>query len=312
MDFRGELMRSVSTFLLCLCILTCTTSTGERTQAAKPAVKPDTLHADDGGMPDPVADTAAVAGGTFTTWGGSFPKSLNMWLDYNSFSKEVMDLMFEPLVTLHSIDNRPVGVLADSWSVSEDKKVFTFRIHPQAAWSDGTPVTAEDVQFYYDVIMDPKNMTSLFRVDLKRLKRPEIVDTKTIRCTANETHWSNFWTAAALTALPKHKWSSVDFNKQNFDFPVVSGPYRLKEVKKNRYVSLQRRPDWWGRIKKYNQYKYNFGLIKYKFMEDQTKALEAFKSGMFDVYAIYTAMIWIKQTNFDAVKKKPRRQTGRL
>ena len=267
------------------------------------ATSEGSVAVDQEGDVDPIADTNAKNGGTFTTWGSGFPKSLNQWLDYNSFSKEVTDLLFEGLVALHSTKNEPIGVLAESWSVSDDGKKFTFHIHPKAFWSDGTPVTAGDIQFYFDVIMDPKNMTSLFRVDLKRFKRPQIVDDKTILIEAQETHWYNFWTAASLTAFPKHIWKDVDFNKQNFEFPVVSGPYRLKTLEKNRYCLLERRDDWWGRCRKYNQGKYNFAFIKYKFMEDRNKALEAFKKGDFDAYPIYTSSIWMMQTDFKAVKK---------
>jgi microcin C transport system substrate-binding protein len=252
---------------------------------------------------DPIANPKAVKGGTYTSWGGSYPKSLNMFLDYNSFSVEITGMMFESLVALHSTKNEPVGILAESWEVSDDKKTFTFHIHPEAKWSDGKAITAEDIQFYYDVMMDPKNMTSLFRVDLKRFDRPEIIDDKTVRLVAREVHWSNFWTAGSMMAFPKHLWKTMDFNKQNFEFPVVSGPYRLKEVETNRYIILERRADWWGKIKKYNQYKYNFDNIKYKFMEDRNKALEAFKKGDFDVYSIYTAAIWANETQFEQVKK---------
>lgn len=261
------------------------------------------VELDSGGMTDPIANPDAQKGGTYTSWGSSFPKSLNMWLDYNSFSKEIMDLLFENLVVLHSTKNEPVGILAESWTISDDKKTFTFKIHPKARWSDGRPISAEDIQFYYDVMMNPKNLTSIFRVHLKRFDRPKIIDEKTIQITAKEAHWLNFWTAAEMYALPKHIWKDIDFNKQNFDFPVVSGPYRIKETMKNRYISLERRNDWWGSSKRYNQYKYNFKHVKYKFMEDRNKALEAFKKGIFDAYAIYTSSIWMKQTDFDAVKK---------
>ncbi len=261
------------------------------------------VELEEGGRFDPIANENAVKGGSYTTWGSSFPKSLNMWLDYNSFSKEIMELLFEGLATLHSTENEPVGILAESWEVSDDKRTFTFKIHPKAEWSDGTRITAEDVQFYYDVMMNPENLTSLWRVDLKRFERPEVIDSKTIRIRASEVHWSNFWTAAGLVAFPKHAWQGKDFNKQNFEFPVVSGPYRIKEVKKNRYVSLERRPDWWGRVRKYNHKKYNFNEVRYKFMEDRSKALEAFKKGVFDAYAVYTSSIWMKKTEFNEVEK---------
>jgi microcin C transport system substrate-binding protein len=295
-------------YILCIfCVISlfgCGEKKKEEGQGGSQSVIPtEKFVVEEKGEYDPIANPKAVKGGAYTSWGGSFPKSLNMFLDYNSFSKEITETLFEPLVEMHSTKNVPVGALAESWEISDDNKTFTFHIHPNAKWSDGKPITAEDVQFYYDVIMDPKNLTSLFRVDLKRFDRPQIIDTHTIRLVVNEIHWSNFWTAGSLFAFPKHLWKDVDFNKQNFEFPVVSGPYKLKEVQTNRYIILERRADWWGRVKKFNQYKYNFDYIKYKFMEDRNKALEAFKKGEFDAYPIYTAAIWANQTQFDQVKK---------
>jgi microcin C transport system substrate-binding protein len=128
------------------------------------------------GERDPIALENTNPGGTFITWGGSFPKSLNMFLDYNSFSATVMGLLYEPLISLHSTDNRPVGVLAETWEIGEDGMTFTFKIREDAAWSDGKPITSADIQFFYDVILDPANLTSLFRVSLKRFERPVALD----------------------------------------------------------------------------------------------------------------------------------------
>jgi microcin C transport system substrate-binding protein len=276
----------------------------EQGAGGRQAVKEEAVKVDTSGEVDPNANPQAVKGGTFTTWAGGFPKSLNMWLEYNSFIKDITDLMFEPLVDLHASENRWVGVLADSWTISPDQKVFTFHIDPRARWSDGKPVTAEDVLFFYDVIMNPKNLTSLFRVGLGRFNRPVVKDSLTIELTAKTVHWANFVEAGnTMTALPKHIWDGKDFNTLNFEIPVVSGPYRILEVKKDRSLTLQRRADWWGRAKKYNQNKYNFDYLKYRFMEDPTKVLETFKKGELDFITVNTAAIWAEKTRFDQVKK---------
>ena len=252
---------------------------------------------------DPIASKDARPCGAITLWGSAMPKSFNMWEDYNSFSAELMGMMFEPLVSLHSTEDREVGILADSWNVSEDGKTFTFHVDPRAKWSDGKSVTAEDVQFYYDVIMDEKNLTPIFKVGLSRFDRPEVVDSLTIKMTAKESHWGNFWEAAGMLAFPKHAWAGKDFNQIRYEFPVVSGPYKIKTFREDRYVELVRRADWWGFKKNWTRGKYNFEKIRYRFMNDQTKALEAFKKQDFNAYAIYTSSIWMKQTDFDAVKK---------
>ena len=252
---------------------------------------------------DPIASKDARPCGTITLWGSAMPKSFNMWEDYNSFSAELMGMMFEPLVSLHSTEDREVGILADSWNESEDGKTFTFHVDPRAKWSDGKSVTAEDVQFYYDVIMDEKNLTPIFKVGLSRFDRPEVVDSLTIKMTAKESHWGNFWEAAGMLAFPKHAWAGKDFNQIRYEFPVVSGPYKIKTFREDRYVELARRADWWGFKKNWNRGKYNFEKIRYRFMNDQTKALEAFKKQDINAYAIYTSSIWMKQTDFDAIQK---------
>lgn len=285
-----------------LCLSACGKKSGEEAPHAA-AIQDAPVQVEEKGDVDPIAVPGAVRGGSFATWAGPFPKSLNMWLAANSFSDQVSSLMFESLVEMHSTKDEPVGALAESWEISPDQKTYTFKIHPAAKWSDGKPVTAEDVQFYYDVIMNPKNLTSSFRVDLSRFARPEIVDEKTVRIVAQEPHWKNFWAAAGFFAFPKHAWADKDFNQINFEFSVVSGPYALGEVKMDRSIELKRRGDWWGRVKKYNANKFNFDYLVFKAMEDRVKALEVLKKEEFDAYAIYTAKIWADQTNFSQVQK---------
>jgi len=296
-------MKKLPVLLFVFILAACGKPSGVLPNASLSAVKEAPVQLEAGGEFDPVAVEGAKPGGSYATWAGEFPKSLNMWLDYNSFSAQVSGLMFETLVEMHSTKDEPVGILAESWEISPDKKTYTFKIHPAAKWSDGKPVTAEDVQFYYDVMMNPKNLTSLWRVDLSRFARPEIIDDKTIRITAQEPHWKNFWTAAGFFAFPKHAWKDVDFNAQNLEFPVVSGPYALGEVKTNRSIQLKRRADWWGRVRRYNANKYNFDFINFKAMEDRSKALEVLKKEEFDAYAVYTAKIWAQDTHFPQVEK---------
>jgi microcin C transport system substrate-binding protein len=269
-----------------------------------PAVQDAPVQVESGGEVDPIASTDAVHGGSFASCPGDYPKSLNQWLDYNSFSVNVSNLLFEPLVELHSTENRPIGDLAQSWDISADKKTYTFHLNPAAKWSDGTPVTAADVQFYYDVIMNPKNLTSLFRVDLSRFSRPVVIDDHTLSITATEPHWKNFWAAGGMYAFPRQAWTGKDFNSVNFEFPVVDGPYALDEIKTNRSIRLKRRGDWWARVQKYELGKFNFDYLIFKSMEDRTKALEFLKTGGFDEYSIYTAKLWaVDVPNIPQVQK---------
>jgi len=288
--------------LISLLILSCEKQTQTKSIADCPSSPPSYENAT--GEFDPIAvPNEAVQCGDINLWGASTPFSLNMWQDYNSFSVSVMSMLFEPLAELHSTENRPVGVLASSYEISPDGMSYSFEIDSRAKWSDGKPITAYDVQFYYDVIMNPKNLTPIFKVGLSRLERPEVLDSLHFTIKAKDPHWGNFWEAAGMVAFPKHIWENTDFNSIRFEFPVVSGPYSIKQMKIDRALELVSRPDWWGRQKKYNAGKYNFNKITYRFMEDRNKALEALKKGDFDAYPIYTSSIWINQTDFEAIKK---------
>ncbi len=275
-------------------------------RAAARAPGPARVQAPEGGFlgePDPQADTSALFGGRIVLWGGEYPKSLNMWSDLTSFNATVCGLMYEPLLELHSTADEWTGILAESWTVSDDGLEFLFRIRPQARWSDGEPVRAEDFVFYYDVIMDPANLTPVFKVGLKRLERPEALDSLTLRVRAKERHWANFSEAAGLLAFPSRAWKGKDFDRMRFAFSPVSGPYEIAELKENRSLRMSRRADWWGRALNYQRGKYNFDEIVYRFSADRVKALEALKKGDWDLYPVYTASIWARQTDFEAVRK---------
>ncbi|GHV15504.1 ABC transporter substrate-binding protein [Fibrobacterales bacterium] len=297
--------RIIFPLLLSIFLFSCETENQTQPSAQNcPAVPP--VYENATGEIDPVAMVnEAVPCGEIALWGSSTPFSLNMWEDYNSFSASIISMLFEPLAELHSTENRPVGILAADWKISEDGKTYTFQIDPRAKWSDGKAITAYDVQFYYDVIMNPANLTPIFKVGLSRLERPQVAEEDSLKLTvvAKDDHWGNFWEAAGMVAFPKHIWENQDFNKIRFEFPVVSGAYKIKSMKIDRALELTRRDDWWGRQKNWNVGKYNFEKIIYRFMEDRTKALEALKKGDFDAYPIYTSSIWIKQTDFDATQK---------
>lgn len=268
-----------------------------------PAVQDQPFSVQAAGEFDPIAGTTAVKGGEYRTWGGPFPKSLNSWIDNWATSAEINALMFHQLVDMHSVDDRPMPDLAGAWQAAPDGRTFTFQIDPAARWSDGKPVVAEDVIFFYDTIMNPKHLTAVARAIVGRFERPEAVDQQTVRIRAKQRYWKAFWDAASFVAFPKHVWEGKDFNTVNFEFPVVNGPYRLRDLRRNRFALMERRSDWWARDRRYNQNKFNFDYIRYRFMEDRNAALEAFKKGDYDMYAVYTASIWVQQTDFEQVQR---------
>ena len=179
---------------------------------------------------DPIADPNAQIGGEVSTFGGQYPKSLNYYIDNNSLTAEIFGAMFESLLTMNPVTLEYEPGLAEKWSISDDKKTFTFTINSKARWSDGTPVTAADVRWTYDAIMNPNNLTGPNKANMERFNPPQVMDDRTIRFTAKEIHWKNLMTAGEFPILCKHAYENKDFNKINFEFPVVSGLYELGQI----------------------------------------------------------------------------------
>lgn len=246
--------------------------------------------------PSPLASPHAVPGGEIVEFAGQSPKSLNYYLDNNVFSARVFGELYETLLTRNPVDLAYEPYLARSWSISADGRTFTFQLDPRARWSDGTPVTAADVVWTYEAIMDPANLTGVHKVSMERLEPPRIVAPDTVVFQAKEVHWRNLDAAGGFHVLPRHAFADRDFNKINFEFPVVSGPYRLGTFQEAQLATLTRRPDWWRRDFPSSRGLANFDRLTYKFFADRGNAFEAFKKGLIDVFTVYTARRWVKET----------------
>ncbi len=260
-------------------------------------------RADWSDQPSPFASPDAVVGGEFSIYGGPYPKSFNYYLDLNVFSAQLFGSMYENLLSYNSQTLEFEPALADRWTLSADKMTFTFHLDPAARWSDGQPVTAEDVRWTFETILNPKNLTGPHKIDLERFAPPEALDEQTVRFTAREAHWKNLIAVGFFAILPKHAFEGKDFNKVNFEFPVVSGPYRLGAIKEGISAKLERRPDWWAAGAKRNANQGNFQTLKFLFFEDDDNAFESFKKGMLDYFPVHKSHQWVAQTTGEKFEK---------
>lgn len=255
--------------------------------------------------PDPISSPYAVPGGTLVFGANNPPKSLNYTLDTNTHTALVFALMYQPLLSVDSITAEFVPGIANRWSISEDKRTFTFHIDPLAVWSDGQPITAHDVKWTFEQLKAPENITGPYKSMLQFFEADDVVihDARTISFTANETHWLNFVYIRGFYILPKHIFSGMDYNDINFEFPVVSGPYRLESIDEGISITLKRRPDSWIFKLPSSRGLYNFDRIIFRYFKDQNNAFEAFKKGLIDAYPVYSARIWANETVGEAFDK---------
>ncbi len=246
--------------------------------------------------PDPLASPYAVPGGTLRFAAFQPPKSLNAYIDSNTYTRQVFGLMYETLLGSDSVTMEFTPFLANRWIISDDKLTYTFELDPAARWSDGKPVTALDVKWTFDQIMDPRHTTGSSKVALGVFNSPEILGPLTVRFRAKESHWRNLLALGLFEIMPKHAFEGQDFNRLDFDNPVVSGPYVLDAVKEQIEIRMRRRRDWWADARPAMRHTMNFDTLVFRYYADNENAFEAFKKGMVDVYAIYTARIWANET----------------
>lgn len=246
----------------------------------------------------PTGDPKAKKGGQISIVTTEFPKSFNYFVNNASDAALVFGMLYDSLAALDPKTLEYHPVLAESWTISADKKEFTFKMNPKARWANGMPVTAEDVKFTYDTIMNPKNLTSVPRISFSRFDEPQIIDKMTIRFRAKNVHYNNFLTLASLQVLPKHGFAGKDFNKAfTMSLPAGSGPYTLSEVKEGRYYVLKRRPDYWGAKLPLNTGAFNFDRIRFRVIKNEKAAFESFKRGDFDLFVESIAKRWVTETD---------------
>ncbi|MFH0907694.1 MAG: extracellular solute-binding protein [bacterium] len=253
--------------------------------------------------PNSIASPDAVVGGEIAIMAHQYPKSFNYYLDPNAFSSQLFGSLYDTLFSIHPVTLEVEPALARKLIISDDRKTFTVQLDPSATWSDGTPITAQDVRWTYDTIMDPNNLTGPHKIDLERFDPPKVVSDIEIRFTAKTVHWNNLLAIVGFRVLPQHAFAGQDFNKINFEFPVVSGAYRLGEIKEGLFAKIERRDDYWNKDAKRGQNTGNFRTLKFMFFQDQDNAFEAFKKGNIDLYPVYSAQQWVVRAMGDAYDK---------
>ena len=248
----------------------------------------------------------AADGGTIRYNGAQPPKSLNAYVDNSSGTATTFDLLYEKLLDTDSETTDLVPALAERWEVSDDGASFTFFLDPAARWSDGVPVTAEDVKWTFDAVMAPKSDTGPWKGVLAFFESPEVLDARTVRFRKrgdSPRDWRDILNCATFWVLPRHVFCGKDFNRLEMVGAVTGGPYAIRRVEDQVETELVRRHDWWRRDRPACKGRYNFERILIRYYADQENAFEAFKQRKIDVYPVYTARIYAEETGGEKFRR---------
>ena len=255
---------------------------------------------------DPCASPLARRGGTIRVNGAQPPKSFNAYVDNNSYSSMVMDLLYGRLLGMDTATSALEPSLARRWAVSDDGREFTFVLDERATWSDGKPVTAEDVKWTFDAVMDPQSDTGPWKSMLGFFDSPEIVDVRTIRFRKkgeSAKDWRDILNCSSFWILPKHAFAGVPFNRINLVGAVTGGAYQIVRAEPQVETELRRHGNWWCQDLAPYRGTMNFDRILVRYFAENENAFEALKKRKIDFYPVYTMRLYAQETGGEAFKR---------
>ncbi len=259
-----------------------------------------------------ILDTAAKKGGTMSFAVTEFPGTLRAYgKDENSQTTRLINsLTYEPLADINPITLGLTPRLASHWKVDADGQTFYFRINPNARFSDGHPVTTEDVLATYKLAVDSTILSPFTNAFYGGEFDPPVALSKYIfKVRSKEKNWKNLTYFAGTAILPAHQLQGINgrqyLDKFQFEQTAGSGPYVVvpADVKKGQSVTLTRRADWWAANEPGNKWLYNFDKIRMNVVSDERLTLEKFKKGENDFYIVSRAQWWLNEFNDDPIKR---------
>lgn len=173
------------------------------------------------------------------------------------------------------------GLLAEKVELAADRSFVIFDLRPQARFHDGSPVTAEDVVFTFELLLQKgQPMYKRYYADVTGVAA---LDQHRVKFTFKDGKNSELpLIVGQLEILPRHFWRDKEFDVADLTVPLGSGPYRLKDFVPGKSVTYERVKDYWGADLPVTSGRYNFDLLVFDYYRDATVALEAFKAGEYD------------------------------
>lgn len=194
------------------------------------------------------------------------------------------------------------GLLAESLETAPDRSWVEFTLRDEARFSDGTPVTVDDVIWSFQTLGTEGHLR--YRGLWSKIDSIEQTGPRSVRISFNEADRELALIVGLRPILQKSQWEGKDFaDAQLHDVPVGSGPYVVEDYEAGRYVNLHRNPNYWGTDVPFRRGTMNFDDIRIEFYGDATVLFEAFKAGELSAVREFNADKWDTQYSFPAVQR---------
>jgi microcin C transport system substrate-binding protein len=236
-------------------------------------------------------DPAAPKGGKFKVAATGGFDSFNGFIPKGEAADGLGQIYDTLLTTSADEPFTAYGLLAESIETPADRSWVRFRLRAEARWHDGKPVTADDVVWTFNTLIEKGSPQYKFYYG--GVEKAVAEDERTVLFTFKPGDNRELpLILGQIAILPKHYWETRDFAKSTLEPPLGSGPYRVKDFEPPRYVTYERVPDYWGRGLNVTRGRFNFDLLEYDYYRDRTVQVEAFKAGEFDFRAENISKVW--------------------
>ncbi|MEF2072773.1 extracellular solute-binding protein [Consotaella sp. CSK11QG-6] len=227
---------------------------------------------------------------------GLLTTARGIWAD-----PEFGSLVFEPLLQRSADEPFTLyGLLAESVETDPDRTFVEFTLNPQARFSDGEPVTVDDVLFTCEMLRD--HGRPFYGAWLKKVEKIEKVGERTVRFTFNEQADRELpLLLGLLPVLPKHAFDPKTIDETTLKPVIGSGPYVISEVEPGQRIVYKKNPDYWGKDLPIKRGIDNYDEIQIDYYRDINAQFEAFKKGLFYVYLEGNPRHWQTAYDFPAV-----------
>ena len=254
------------------------------------------------------ANPEAPKGGTFNFQPGYWYYNQNV-LTFNTLNCFVrtgdapprMEMCFDSLmVGAWDEPDSLYGLVAETVTIASDRNSFTFSLRPDAHFHDGSPLTAEDVAFSYNLLKE-KGHPQL-ALALSEMTAAEAMDRHEFRLVfSGKQSERTVFTAVQFPIFSKASLEGRSFDSSGLDPLLGAGPYKVGRFSPGRYIEYDRVEDYWARDLPVVRGLYHFDRIRIDFFRDRNAAFEAFKKGEALWREEFTSRVWATGYDFPAL-----------
>jgi peptide/nickel transport system substrate-binding protein len=228
--------------------------------------------------------------------------SLNAFIIKGVTPGNIREYVYESLMTRGGDEPFTLyGLVAENVQMPDDRSSATFQLRSEARFSDGTPITPEDVLFSLALLKEKG--WPYHRAHYGKVVEAAKVGTRGVRFTfASAGDRELPLIVALMPILPRHVNNAETFERTTLEPPVGSGPYVIAKVDAGRSITYRRNPAWWARDLPVSRGRFNFDEIRVEYFRDASSLFEAFKAGEIDVRPEDDPARWIEGYGFAAVE----------